>query len=217
MARNKYPEITRFNILESAVRLFTINGWDNVTIQDIVDDVGDITRGAFYHHFKSKADLIDAVTAEFFSENKSFENQQKSEDLTAIERLRKGLYFSLDNHVEHGKIIKIPHMINSPEFIFRMVNDGVHVIAPDILKLILQGNRDGSMKVTYPKQAAETFTLLLNLWTNPIIFPVSKEEYMQKIEHINLILSGIGIPFINDEVRATFEKYYDNIQDSSKK
>ena len=56
MARNKYPEITEARILDTATKLFLANGWEQTTIQDIVDELGDMTRGAFYHHFKSKAD-----------------------------------------------------------------------------------------------------------------------------------------------------------------
>lgn len=47
MARNKYPEKIRKAILDSAVRLFTIYGWEKVTIQEVIDDVWGITRGHF--------------------------------------------------------------------------------------------------------------------------------------------------------------------------
>ena len=53
MARNKYPEVTVEKILEVSQRLFLTNGYDNTTIQDIVEELGGLTRGAIYHHFKS--------------------------------------------------------------------------------------------------------------------------------------------------------------------
>ena len=37
MARNKYPEVTVEKILDVAQRLFLEKGYDNTTIQDIVD------------------------------------------------------------------------------------------------------------------------------------------------------------------------------------
>lgn len=45
MARNKYPEITVEKILEVSQRLFLTKGYDNTTIQDIVDELGGLTRG----------------------------------------------------------------------------------------------------------------------------------------------------------------------------
>lgn len=58
MARNKYPEITVEKILEAAQKLFFEKGYDNTTIQDIVDKLGGLTKGAIYHHFKSKEEFI---------------------------------------------------------------------------------------------------------------------------------------------------------------
>ncbi len=69
MARNKYPEITEARILDTATKLFLQNGWEQTTIQDIVDELGDMTCGAFYHHFKSKDEIIDAVTTRIFMGN----------------------------------------------------------------------------------------------------------------------------------------------------
>ena len=62
MARNKYPEVTEERILEAAQRLFLEKGYDNTTIQDIVDQLGGLTKGAVYHHFKSKEEILNAVS-----------------------------------------------------------------------------------------------------------------------------------------------------------
>ena len=53
MARNKYPEVTVEKILDVSQRLFLEKGYDATTIQDIVDDLGGLTKGALYHHFLS--------------------------------------------------------------------------------------------------------------------------------------------------------------------
>lgn len=47
---------TRNKILESAFMLFTTQGFDGVTV-DVIMENCDLTRGAFYAHFKSKAML----------------------------------------------------------------------------------------------------------------------------------------------------------------
>lgn len=54
MARNKYPEVTVEKILEVAERIFWEKGYDDTTIQNIIDGLGGLTKGAVYHHFKSK-------------------------------------------------------------------------------------------------------------------------------------------------------------------
>ena len=46
MARNKYPEVTVEKILDVAHRLFLEKGYDNTTIQDIVDNLDGLSKGA---------------------------------------------------------------------------------------------------------------------------------------------------------------------------
>ncbi|MDF4818424.1 TetR/AcrR family transcriptional regulator [Vibrio parahaemolyticus] len=47
---------TRERILDSSFRLFAIKGFDGVTIDDLMSNCG-LTRGGFYAHFSTKAEL----------------------------------------------------------------------------------------------------------------------------------------------------------------
>ena len=61
MARNKYPEETVARILDVSLRLFLEKGYEHTTVQDIVDHLDGLTKGAIYHHFKSKEEILDAA------------------------------------------------------------------------------------------------------------------------------------------------------------
>ena len=52
MARNKYPEETVNRILDVAGHLFMEKGYEHTSIQDIIDNLGGLSKGAIYHHFK---------------------------------------------------------------------------------------------------------------------------------------------------------------------
>ena len=88
MARNKYPEVTVERILDAAQRLFLVKGYENTTIQDIVDELGGLTKGAVYHHFKSKEEIMDAVGDRMFTENNPFEAVMGRNDLNGLQKLR---------------------------------------------------------------------------------------------------------------------------------
>jgi AcrR family transcriptional regulator len=49
---------TREKILKSAFDLFTIKGFNGVTVDDLMKNCG-LTRGAFYAHFSGKSDLYN--------------------------------------------------------------------------------------------------------------------------------------------------------------
>ncbi|MCT6919695.1 MAG: TetR/AcrR family transcriptional regulator, partial [Bifidobacteriales bacterium] len=61
MARNAHPELTQERIVEAATELFTSQGYDKTSMQDIINATGGLSKGAVYHHFRSKEDLFDAV------------------------------------------------------------------------------------------------------------------------------------------------------------
>lgn len=55
-------QTTRERIVAQADRLFYERGYEHTSFADIAQAVG-ISRGNFYHHFKSKDDILDAVIA----------------------------------------------------------------------------------------------------------------------------------------------------------
>ena len=60
MARNKHPEQTLEKIVETAAQLFVEKGYEQTSIQDILD-VSGLSKGGLYHHFKSKEQIFGAV------------------------------------------------------------------------------------------------------------------------------------------------------------
>lgn len=63
MARTLDPAayaLRRDAFVDATQRLMQAKGYEQMTIQDVLDDL-DTSRGAFYHYFDSKAALLDAV------------------------------------------------------------------------------------------------------------------------------------------------------------
>jgi AcrR family transcriptional regulator len=56
----KEPAVRRNEILDAAERLVTTKGYEQMAIQDILDEL-QISKGAFYHYFDSKQALLSAV------------------------------------------------------------------------------------------------------------------------------------------------------------
>ena len=63
MPRTLNPEtyaVRRDAFLDAAEALMRARGWESVTVQDILDATG-ASKGAFYHYFGSKEDVLEAV------------------------------------------------------------------------------------------------------------------------------------------------------------
>ena len=85
MPRNKYPEETVQKILDVSMKLFLEKGYEETTVLDIVGELGGLTRGAFYHHFKSKEEVLDALSDRMFLEHNPFEEVRKEKGLSGLE------------------------------------------------------------------------------------------------------------------------------------
>lgn len=57
---------TRKKIAKAAVEQFYANGYVRTTVAEIVSAAG-VTKGAFYHHFRSKSDVLATVQSERLS------------------------------------------------------------------------------------------------------------------------------------------------------
>ncbi|MDX6627697.1 MAG: hypothetical protein QOE56_2686 [Solirubrobacterales bacterium] len=58
--QSERTEATRNALIAAGRRLFTEKGYDGVSAEEIVREAG-VTRGALYHHFGGKAQLLEAV------------------------------------------------------------------------------------------------------------------------------------------------------------
>ncbi len=53
-------EETRARILEAAIKQFSVNGYNKASVDNICAQAG-VSKGAFYHHFKTKQDVFLAL------------------------------------------------------------------------------------------------------------------------------------------------------------
>ena len=108
-------EETRSKIIFSAVKLFSAKGYNTASVDDICTDAG-ISKGAFYHHFKSKQDLFLALLDSWLE--------------------------TIDNAIEASKDKTVPEtfmqITEAFPYIFATANEGL----PMFLEFWLQASRD---------------------------------------------------------------------------
>ncbi len=59
--------IKRAEIVDAALRMIYVKGFETMSIQDLLDDLK-ISKGAFYHYFDSKSALLEALIERIFSQ-----------------------------------------------------------------------------------------------------------------------------------------------------
>ncbi|OBG98084.1 TetR family transcriptional regulator [Mycobacterium sp. E3251] len=94
--RRARGEQTRRDLIDAGRELFVEHGFFNTSISDIVTKSGVGTRGAFYHHFKDKAELFRAVFEDVENDLTLQSIAAPPPGADAWERLTRGLHGFLE-------------------------------------------------------------------------------------------------------------------------
>jgi AcrR family transcriptional regulator len=81
------PEETRKALIESALKLFGSKGYADTSVQEITE-AAQVTKGAFYHHFESKEDLLRLIHDEFLDYQLAILKMALDEEQDPATRLR---------------------------------------------------------------------------------------------------------------------------------
>lgn len=202
VARNKHPEETVNLILDVAFRLFMEKGYEHTSIQDIIDHLGGLSKGAIYHHFKSKEDILVAVTERMTQEsNRMLARIRDRTGLSGRDKLKMIFKESISRPVQNDIFTVAPDFHNNPKLLFSLLHDTIEEAAPNYIEPIIeQGIADGSIKTDYPKQLAELILLAANVWMNPMIFGSTEEESCKKFLIFDQMLKGFGLDIVDEKM-----------------
>lgn len=202
MARNKHPEETVNLILDVSFRLFMEKGYEHTSIQDIINHLGGLSKGAIYHHFKSKEDILVAVTDRMMADsNRMLAQIRDSLGLTGKEKLKVLFNASINRPEQNDLFTTAPDFHNNAKLLFSILHDTVEDTAPNyILPILKQGIEDGSIQTDYPEQLAELILLAANVWMNPMIFDSSVEETHRKFMVLSQMLQAFGLDVLDEQL-----------------
>jgi AcrR family transcriptional regulator len=181
-------------IVDAAVELFSRKGFDGTSVQEVVD-AARVTKGAMYHYFRSKDDLLYEIYHELITEQ-----------LAGLDRIRAGrlpppqtlhaiivdLVVSTAARIQAAAVFsrEAHRLARGPVAALRAQRRVYH---EGVRELVAQGQRDGAFAVT---ASAETVTLMvfgivnqLSQWYRPD-GPTSPRQLADEIA--GFVLTGLG-------------------------
>ncbi|MDG6106272.1 TetR family transcriptional regulator [Dactylosporangium aurantiacum] len=100
------PENTRKSLIASALELFERRGFDRTSVQEIAEHA-QLTKGAFYHHFESKDDLLRHIQEEYLEAQLTAIQQIEAGSDDPKVRVRELIRFSLTSVAEYRAHVTI--------------------------------------------------------------------------------------------------------------
>jgi TetR/AcrR family transcriptional regulator, cholesterol catabolism regulator len=144
----KHPDIRRAELLDRATALFVQHGYDNVSLNDLIAAVG-VSKGAFYHWFPSKDELITALAERSARDQfAAIEEAIARCGGTALDRLNALLQAGFDVKMRMGVPDHLAAMVSllRPEnahLYGRIVAVSEDLVRPLLARVISDGVREG--------------------------------------------------------------------------
>lgn len=207
MARTIKPEefaAKRREILDAAQRLVFTRGYEQMSIQDILDEI-QISSGAFHHYFDSRGALLEAFIERIKQESETpLLPIIHDPHLSAIEKLQ-GFFDTLDRlrSAQQADVVKLLHVWYTDDnaMVRQKVDEAIfEQRAPLLTEIVRQGVREGIFTTAYPDNAGEVILSLLHGMSNT---------------HARLLLSleqGSDDQACSKEIVTTHAAYMDAIE-----
>ncbi len=162
----KDPVVRRNEILDVAQRLISTKGYEQMTIQDIVDEL-QIAKGTVYHYFDSKPALLFALIQRLGdqAEQQLILHIVHDPTLSALDKLQR-FFTALDQEkrMHRGFVLEFLRIWYADENAmvrYKLYEARIKRFVPILSEIVDQGHREGVLQTPYPDQAARIVLSLL--------------------------------------------------------
>ena len=152
-------------ILDATYRLIVAKGYQQMTIQDLLADLG-ISKGAFYHYFDSKPALLDAFIDRVI---RGYERQltplTTDPDRPPLDRLRAGLEVLAGAKVCNRAFLSALEVLYSDDNAVvtqRSRAMGIRRFAPLLVPVLTEGAATGVFRIGRPEPVATALVTIVH-------------------------------------------------------
>jgi len=182
-------------ILDTAQRLFYENGYEQTSVNTIIEEIG-ISKGTFYYYFKSKEELLDSLVERSAVDVTELIKKITDDDkLNALQKLNQIFLVSGRWKVSNWDIVLIMlEVIYRDENIIirhKMNEKSIELVTPELVKVVKQGVSEGTFNTPFPDEIAELILRIGDALSNSsarFLLELSK-----KPENITLIKKNISL------------------------
>jgi AcrR family transcriptional regulator len=206
MRITKKHDVRLNEIVDAAELLFTSKGYETTTVNDILYKV-QIGKGTFYHYFKSKEDVMDAVINRMVEGIVKCANAIAGDStLTVNEKMRDAI-LSMNISDGVGKVvIEELHKPSNAQMHQASITKTLQAVAPILAGIVEQGVQEGVYKTHYPLETVE-FLLVANQFIfDSGIFQWSREELTTRaLAFVRMMELSLGA------AEGSFDFLFDNL------
>lgn len=151
----KEHETRRNEIIDTAEELFLSKGYEKATINDILKQIG-IAKGTFYHYFKSKEEVMDAVIMRVVEKDRIIAQEVLKADASSLDKILLFLQQqSAANNEQKSELLEHFHHTENALMKQRALEGTLQYVCPVLAEIIEEGNQRGEFTVEYPLESIQ--------------------------------------------------------------
>ena len=203
MARTLDPEahaLRRDAFVDAAQRLIQAKGYEQMSVQDVLDDTG-TSRGALYHYFDSKAALLEAAVERMVDlVTATLEPIVADPDLPAVQKLPRVFTGITDWKMERKELLEgfIATWMSDENALVRerFRRHTATRLTPLLARILRQGKAEGTFSIGSPDHSAAVFVSLV-LAANEMASQlfVARQAGSVAFEDVERTLAALGEAF----------------------
>ncbi len=173
----KNPEERKEEIINAAEDLFVAKGYENTSVNDIVNKVG-VAKGLFYYYFKAKEELLNAISQKYIRYLAGkIRKIAEDEDKNAVEKIHQILETIINQFGLQNKGIKrLAKLFNNEKnsaIHKKMADKMAEQITPHVISIFKQGVRENLFETEHPEFIAETLLMWAVSLHNTVTVPIT--------------------------------------------
>lgn len=163
-------------IIDTAARIFGQKGYDKSSVNDILNTIG-IAKGTFYHYFKSKEEVLDAVIGKATEMIEERVSEVAGNAALSPEDKLMGVFqaMQIENQMEEGFLEEMHRPENALMHQKSLVSI-MNVLTPVLVEIVQEGNEKGDFCSEYPEQYMQIFLASATTLLDDGIFELAPEK-----------------------------------------
>jgi len=181
----------RQDLINLAAQLFLKNGYENTTVNQIVDSLK-LAKGTYYYHFRSKEDILVAVSDKLISDTREkllAVHKQKTRDV--LWRIREIISIFHDDFYQNQKIWKLVYNENNVAMHKQVTKIGGKKLTPLLTDALQEGIDNKIIFVPHAHETAQVLISVFDIFSRQLCIARGYERRVRIFETFRFMIGQI--------------------------
>ena len=181
----------RDRLVAVAEQLFLKNGYENTTVNQMVDELG-MAKGSYYYHFQSKEDILVAVSERLISSTRDkLLGIRKQGDKDITWRIREVLAAFQEDFFRNKTVWKHVYHDRNAAMDKQVRKIAGKNFTPLLARMLDEANEQGRLDIPHTYEAAEVLMTLFDLSSRQLSARVDRGKRARIFETLRYMIGHI--------------------------